>query len=265
MHSFNLWPHARVRHAFTLVELLVVIAIIGLLMAILLPSLSSARTQGKRAVVLGHLRGIGQAMAAYQNDNRDEHPALLEREEKAFLGLSLLARDYQFPVQFLINPNTADRPATAVSADGRPILADLDGVEITPETPIKPADLPRVRWHCSFAYDNDNKRGQRRTVTAYNTYQAFVYVGDRADYALGRTFSGNWEGEGMCLLWSDGHAEFRRRKSLPGQSDPNIYHHNEYQGEGGEEVVDGVAVTEYTLDTHLRFFSEEEDDELLPD
>lgn len=28
--------------------------------------------------------------------------------------------------------------------------------------------------------------------------------------------------------------------------------------------MDGVEVTQYTLDTHLRFFSEEEEDELLP-
>ena len=33
----------------------------------------------------------------------------------------------------------------------------------------------------------------------------------------------------------------------------------------GAAVVDGVRVTRETADTHLRFFSEEEDDELLPD
>jgi hypothetical protein len=90
-------------------------------------------------------------------------------------------------------------------------------------------------------------------------------LGDRADYERGRTFSPNWNGEGMCLLWTDQHGEFRRHRSLKEQADPNIYHHNEFGGEGGDEVVDGVAVRADTVDTHLRFFSEEEDDVLLPD
>ena len=52
---------------------------------------------------------------------------------------------------------------------------------------------------------------------------------------------------------------------MPAQRDPNIYHHNEFGGEGGDEVRDDVSVSRATQDTHLRFFSEEEDDVLLPD
>jgi len=48
------------------------------------------------------------------------------------------------------------------------------------------------------------------------------------------------------------------------QSDPNLYHHNEFGGEGAGETREGVSVTHDTLDTHLRFFSEDEDDVLLP-
>ncbi len=60
--------------AFTLIELLVVVAVIGLLTAILLPSLRSARVQAKRVVCGTHLRQIGVAMQGYLGDNGDRFP-----------------------------------------------------------------------------------------------------------------------------------------------------------------------------------------------
>ncbi|MGD0573480.1 MAG: prepilin-type N-terminal cleavage/methylation domain-containing protein [Sedimentisphaerales bacterium] len=54
---------------FTLVELLVVIAIIALLMAVLLPALSKARTQAKRIVCLSNMRQLVTAWMAYAESN----------------------------------------------------------------------------------------------------------------------------------------------------------------------------------------------------
>lgn len=64
----------RRRRGFTLIELLVVVAIIALLISILLPSLSRARELAKRSVCASNLRGIGQSMHIYANDNLEWFP-----------------------------------------------------------------------------------------------------------------------------------------------------------------------------------------------
>ncbi|MFC1763588.1 type II secretion system protein [Planctomycetota bacterium] len=56
---------------FTLIELLVVISIICILMAILLPSLSSARQQGKRVACSANFKGLYEAWLMYAFDNDD--------------------------------------------------------------------------------------------------------------------------------------------------------------------------------------------------
>jgi prepilin-type N-terminal cleavage/methylation domain-containing protein/prepilin-type processing-associated H-X9-DG protein len=56
---------------FTLIELLVVIAIIAMLLAILSPSLRSAREQALKTVCLANLKDVGLAMMTYQRNNND--------------------------------------------------------------------------------------------------------------------------------------------------------------------------------------------------
>ncbi len=60
----------RQRKAFTLIELLVVIAIIALLISILLPSLQQAKNLAKSMICKTHLKGIGNAMVLYSEENK---------------------------------------------------------------------------------------------------------------------------------------------------------------------------------------------------
>lgn len=72
--SRNCRPNAVIggdRTAFTLVELLVVISIVTLLLAILVPSLSTARQQARGIKCRAHLHGLGNALTIYSVENRD--------------------------------------------------------------------------------------------------------------------------------------------------------------------------------------------------
>ena len=59
------------RRAFTLLEVLVVIGIIGVLIAILIPSLSRAREQSRSAVCQTNLHTLGQGWGMYADENQD--------------------------------------------------------------------------------------------------------------------------------------------------------------------------------------------------
>jgi len=60
----------RHRHAFTIIELLVVVSLLVLLIALLLPTLSSARDSARTAVCMSNMRQIGAAWLTYTDDHQ---------------------------------------------------------------------------------------------------------------------------------------------------------------------------------------------------
>jgi prepilin-type processing-associated H-X9-DG protein/prepilin-type N-terminal cleavage/methylation domain-containing protein len=77
--KFNRWKVVR-RHGgtgFTLVELLVVIGVVSLLAALLLPTLSLAKSYGRSASCKNHLHQLGMALKMYADDHHSTFPYYL--------------------------------------------------------------------------------------------------------------------------------------------------------------------------------------------
>lgn len=114
----------RLSRGFTLIELLVVVAIIALLLAILLPSLERAREQGRIAVCLSNLKGIGSAASQYLlEDKSGDLPWAIPFGYKAAEAPNIT---FSLATEFIWGGGMPDRTAAQSQQAGLGNLANAD-------------------------------------------------------------------------------------------------------------------------------------------
>ncbi|MBK8267012.1 MAG: prepilin-type N-terminal cleavage/methylation domain-containing protein [Planctomycetes bacterium] len=219
--------------AFTLIELLVVIAIIALLISILLPSLSRARELSKRTVCAANLRGIGQAMYIYAQDDPGVFPSISARvldggQMQNFLALNrsnepsttgipsvsvdmwaVIRANNTTPKQFNC-PSTTDVPDPAQDTTA---YYDFQG-----DNPN-----PGHSQYLSYAYQYQHDPNRR--IIGTSSEPTFPFMADSNPYIKGQVTDtplndrksanrGNSKNhtnrEGENVLYQDGHVSFEK-------------------------------------------------------
>jgi prepilin-type N-terminal cleavage/methylation domain-containing protein/prepilin-type processing-associated H-X9-DG protein len=119
-------------HGFTLVELLVVIAIIGVLVALLLPAIQSARESARRASCANNLHQIGVALQLFHGAHKKLPPSRYFNGSPTWFAIILpyveeqnLGALWQLEEPFYANGNRAARQ-TPVSIFRCPSRGDAD-------------------------------------------------------------------------------------------------------------------------------------------
>ncbi|NIP84464.1 MAG: DUF1559 domain-containing protein [Planctomycetales bacterium] len=175
------------RPGFTLVELLVVVMIIGILIALLLPAVQSAREAGRRTSCQNNLRQIALGIMLYE-DERSIYPPVRPPKDCP-------SGDSCHPDWGLLTWILPYLEATTVY-DRLDLAADFDAAVNAPYTKVSlPWTLcpsaPRVRKGADAAYGLTDYAGITR-VWKQDDVQALVAAGVIED--RGGTDLGTWDG-----------------------------------------------------------------------
>jgi len=176
-------PHSKtsrkVERAFSLIELMVAIAIIGILAAIILPTLSRSKASARATACLSNLRQIGIALQLYVNDNENRLPTMYD----ATLGTNALVTNTLLP--------TVDKVLMTCLANSNLLRCPSDNRALFAQTGSSYA------WNTLL---NGQDADQLRVLGfAFNAHEIPVFFDKEAFHRE------RGEGRDVNYLYADGH------------------------------------------------------------
>jgi prepilin-type N-terminal cleavage/methylation domain-containing protein len=214
----NLIRFSRRRAAFTLIELLCVIAIIGILAALLMPTLNQGQANAKRIQCVNNLKQTGIAFHVFAHDHKDRFPMATRVAEGG--SLELVESGYQINGPFYFSHRH---------------FAALSSELLTPKPLHCAAELSRVAAANFSEFKNDNLSyfvGVRsefnrpgsilagdRNITNETAHGASIVRQPFGSVIRWTAELHRYEGN---LLFADAHVEERNDKRLPADGTPGL-------------------------------------------